>query len=97
MKPSSINEFSFKDLKRMLEEEREKNEKKKKEKAAWRKKKATRDGRRSGSDKTLRKRSSASDTDTIKDYDDVDEDELLASPPSKFVAKPKQGTPMDAE
>ena len=85
------------DLKRMLEEEKEKNEKKKKERSAWRKKKATRNAHRSGSDKTLRKSSSASDADTIKDYDDVDEEELLASPPSKFVAKPRQATPMDAE
>ena len=73
------------DLKKMLKEK------------ASRKKKATRKSRRSGSDKTLRKQSSASDSKTIEDYDDIDEDLLLASPPSKVVANPKQGTPMDAE
>ena len=55
------------------------------------------ESRRSGSDKTLKKRSSESDSNTIKDYDDIDENLLLASPPSKYVAKPKPGTPMDAE
>ena len=62
-----------------------------------RKGKASRKSRKSGSDKTLKRRASESDTNTIKDYRDVDEDLLLASPPSKFVAKPKHGTPMDAE
>ena len=56
-----------------------------------------RDSRRSGLDKTLKRRASEFDSNTIKDYDDIDEDLLLASPPSKYVAKPKQGTPMDAE
>ena len=98
MRPPSYSQLekANEDLKKELEEEKE-NNKKKREKAAWRKRKAAREGRKSGSDKTLRRRSSASDSDTIKDYDDVDEDALLASPPSKFVAKPKQGTPMDAE
>ena len=42
------------DLRKMLEEEREKNGKKKKDKAEWRKRKATRGSRKSGSDKTLK-------------------------------------------
>ena len=88
-----------KDLRKMLEEKRVLNGKKKKEKAEWRKTKSARSNRDSGSDDTLKKRSSASGADTIRGYEDVDEDELLASPPSKFVAKPKpkEGTPMEAE
>ena len=69
----------YEDLKRMLE--KEKNEKKK-EKAS-RKKKAAKKSRSS---------SSNSSSNTIKEYDDVDEDLLLASPPSKLVAKPKLAT-----
>ena len=49
------------------------------------------------SDSILNRRSSESDSKTTKDYSDGEINEILASSPSKYVARPKDESPMDAE
>ena len=44
-----------------------------------------------------KEKSPESESNTIKDYSDDEGDDILASPPSKYVARPKERSPMDAE
>ena len=71
----------------------ERDDKKKAEKK--RKEKTSKNSNKSASEKSLRKPSPASDD--ASDYVDSVSDSILASPPSKYVAKPRQESPMDAE
>ena len=84
-KPSYMNLLeAMKVLARKLEKEKKKNKALKKEKTPE-------------SDTILNRRSSESESSTIKDYSEGEVENLLASPLSKFVARPKTETPMDAE
>ena len=84
-KPSYMNLLeAMKVLARKLEKEKKKNKALKKEKTPE-------------SDTILNRRSSESESSTIKDYSEGEVENLLASPLSKFVARPKNETPMDAE
>ena len=71
-------------LERKLEKEKKKNKRQKKDMTPE-------------SDSILNRRSSESESNTIKDYSDGEADAILASPPSKNVARPKDGPPMDTE
>ena len=84
-KPSYANLLeAMKVLAKKLGKEKRKNKSQKKEKTPE-------------SDAILNRRSSESESSTIKDYSDGEVDDLLASPPSKYVARPKDESPMDAE
>ena len=108
-KPPSHSQLqkTIEDLRKELKEERENNEKKEREndekkKREYSRKKKT-GGRHSSGAVTAKKRSSASDASTIRNYDDDEvrkyEDNLLASPVGKAAAKrkTKEGSPMEAD
>ena len=84
-KPSYTNLLeAMKVLAKKLDKEKKKNRRQKKEKTP-------------DSDSILNRRSSESDSKTTKDYSDGEINEILASSPSKYVARPKDESPMDAE
>ena len=84
------------DLRKMLEEEKGRNEKKKRGKEEKRRRREERSGHSSGSDVTVKARSTSSG-ETIKSYEEEEEEER-PEPPSKFVARQKaKEVEMDAE